>query len=289
MSYRIVTFTTIGSARLACNLLDSARRVGLDDKIRVYCLDAKSRAALDRFVVATDNAADLFDYRPLVTVGDVPEVARWGQREFAALMLAKLSLLMDLSPRDPKGPFEPCLFFDADTVLCDDPSELLEYYASSAEVPGGASGGPPLWMQNGRDNYNPPSAERGEFCMGCFFACRSLHALWQVAFKWLLDRLPTLVEREDFGDFVTDESAVNAALCFLCLTPGTLDPYEFPNGARSWGEVDSAGERRVGGENSNYVKVVHANWTIGIPAKEARLMASGLWTVPADTFREVGL
>jgi hypothetical protein len=71
------------------------------------------------------------------------------------------------------------------------------------------------------------------------------------------------------------------------MTPGTLDPHEWPNGARSWGFVDSAGERRA--ETSAYVKVVHANWTIGIPAKEARLMASGLWTVSAETFAEVGL
>lgn len=287
--YRIVTFTTLGSARLCANLLESIRRVGLDDRVEVYCLDDKSRLALEAFIRLTDSAAEIREYKPLVSVGAVPEgPVEWGKREFAHLMLSKLSLLMDLSPRELGAPFVPFLFVDADCVLLEDPSELLDYLASSALVHGGASGGPTLTFQSDRNDYRPPEPYKGQCCMGCFFAARSEHALWQIAFKWLLDHLPQIVEST--SGFLSDQSAVARALEYLCESPGTFDAYQWPNGARSWGEAYDTGERFVveGGEPKP-VTLVHANWTVGVKSKEARLLASGLWTLDEYTLRECSL
>jgi len=210
-------------------------------------------------------------YRPVVGCGDLPKVAvNWGTRPFVSVMLAKLSLLLERSNPDS---FVPFLFCDADTVLITDPSTELEVTREINLAP---------WFQSDRDDYEKPTAANRQFCMGCFYCARPAKALWQCAFKWLLDRLPEVVERTD-GDFLSDQAAVNAALEYFCLEPPVLDQHRWINGARRWPtpeEVDAF---------DCEVRLVHANWTIGVQAKEARFVAAGLWHLSPDTLRTVGL
>lgn len=284
MSYRIVSFTTAGTARLAANLIASTKEVGIDASLDMYCLDDRSLERLGHFVALSDNAADLIEYKPLVTaagpLGEEP--IDWGKREYAQVALAKLSILRDISPRDDGEGFVPFLFLDADTVLLDDPTPYLSGLDATAEVLSACR----LWFQSDRPDYLPPSTDENQMCGGCFYSASSERAIWDVAFKWLLDHLGSVVERTD-GAFVSDQMAICRSLDYFCFEPRVFDPERWLNGARAWESP------RPGGHFIEAVReraiMIHANWCIGASVKEAQLRLGKLWFARDGYLAEAGL
>jgi hypothetical protein len=258
--HKLISYTTIGTARLAANWMLSVQYAGLDDMARVYCGDNQSTVALSKFLRVTDSAVTVDTFE--AEGGSFPErseFAKWGTPEFGAIALAKLDLLLKLN--DPAG-FSPFVFCDADTVLRADPTEFLAKLEPA-----------PLYMQNDNEHGEAPRPERFEYCSGLMVFNSPEVALLQCARFWLKKALASITTVEG-GGYVDDQRAICRAFEFLNRVPKFLPVDYFPNGAMKW---------------LPRALICHANWVRGIESKEAKLRSEGEWHLDPMVASEVGL
>ena len=263
LNYEILGFSTIGTARLACNWLQSLKMVGQDECAQIVCADAAALEAIDQFVVQSDNAARVTKLREPLHLDR--GFADWGTDEFRRVGLARLGLYRDISPA-PDSPLAwvPFLLLDVDTVLLDDPSEYLSELDH-------------LTFQSDRADYTwNLDRSRREHNGGVFWCPKNVRELWQVALKYL--------ERADLPSDYEDQAAINDALNFLGWNPAPLDPYRWLNGRREWPAIDQS----QGDYHHGYPFLFHANCLLGL-AKEGRLRSANCWFVSDSVLDGLGL
>jgi hypothetical protein len=264
---RIVGMTSAGSARLAANWLESIRRLAIDDIVDLYCLDEGSIESLSAWVAQTDNAATI---RSFILPAQLPErpvnlgvPIDYGTWQFAELTLTKLSMLRS-EPGDPEY-----LYTDVDAVFLDSPVEHLA-----------ALVGPRPYFQSDAPDFEQPSAAKRQLCMGCVWcplgSLSRCNELWSRAYQWLKQR--ATAKRCDGSDrYFSDQEAVNAEYLGGEL-PNILPPRTWLNGARV---------RR--NELPPEAIFYHANWVVGVRAKEARLRTLGVWFARDEILRRLGI
>lgn len=252
---KLVTFTTIGAARLACNWLESVRRLDLDELAHVYCADDESMAALCAFVQTTHSRAKIH-----ALVGPQwklsHEAIDFGTPDFASLELAKLVLQQTLN--DPKH-FEPYLFCDADTVLLHDPRSVLEAMTDAHLAP--------IWTQSDAADESRPSTLANSVNPGVHYCLVPVPILFAAAFQWLTENMPGCLSGQVAFCRALEQTGIRWEM---------LSPVLWRNGQQDWG-------------NRSQIVLVHANWLVGTLNKEKKLKAEGCWFADVVALKACGL
>jgi hypothetical protein len=252
----LVTFTTLGAVRLACNWLESVRRLGLDDRAFVYCGDDGGYAAVEQFTHETGNRAG-FKLFQCPRVENFSAAIDWGTRAFVSISLGKLAVQLELNDQEH---FEPYLFCDADTVLLGDPTEYLERVALA-----------PISLHSDAADECLPSTESNLINVGIHYCAQPVPQMFAEAQGWLLARLGSLSDYAD-GNYVDDQQAVCRAIEQTRIVWGVLDPARWRNGRQHWPAPDAIGD----------VLLVHANWIVGVANKIRYLKQKGFWFAKAS-------
>ena len=276
MKCEIVTFTTAGHLRLALNLAESLRRLGLDEWLTLVAGDDESERVLSHYLSVADSAAHVRRRVPLhqSSAARIDE-QKFGEPGFAELMAAKVDLLVARTQTEGRD-FEPYLYVDADCSFVSDPFEGPHGLGSCmAEAPS------TLWAQSDRNDFESIDVKRWDVCAGCLFvpAIRVL-PIFQATAKYLSVYLER--GKVPLSSFRSDQFCLNQACLFLAYDPRTLSPAHWKNGARPWGDNDRRGV-------DEWAILVHANWVVGVVSKEAQLRAWNQWHVSADLLRELSL
>lgn len=259
---KLVTFTTRGAARLAANWLESVRRLKLDHLAVICCGDVASFEAITRFAELTGASPAV---RTICSHNATDKPIDWGTPAFPAqISLSKLALEQHLN--DPDG-FEPYLFCDADTVLLNDPTGVLDGPFTHA-----------IFLQSDRNDDGQASTESNLVNVGVHYCGRPVPAVFAAASAWLTERLGAITDQAA-GNYVDDQAAVCRALESTGVDWALLEPRRWRNGSQSWPSPNEHHD----------VLLVHANWVKGIANKEDRLKHTGYWFVNEDHLDDAGI
>jgi hypothetical protein len=260
----IVGYTNRGHARLAANWLASLKRLGIDDRARLYCVNNDAFEVMREFCdrLSARCHLEVFSPKDWGAFSDVPANAvNWGTREFTRIMLSRLALLTMLCKQKP---FIPFLHTDVDCAFVRDPFDYLDKFCIEYD----------LYIQSNRTDFMYPSAKCSEFCNGIQYY-RTGHAdLLYRASLWLARKLLDTEMEKPGSKYVDDENAMNQLMYEMGYNPGALPIDKFPTGRNPW--------------NLNPI-MVHANWVVGVGAKERRLREGGHWYVDDEMLKDLGM
>ena len=276
MKCEILTFTTAGHLRLALNLAESLRKLGLDEWLTIVAGDDESERVLSHYLAVVDSAAHVRRRVALhQSSADRIGEQKFGEAGFSLLMAAKVDLLVERTRTEGRD-FEPFLYVDADCSFVSDPFEGSFGLGSCVAVAPST-----LWAQSDRNDFEAINVNRWDICAGVMFVpAVEVLPIFRLTAKYLSVYLER--GRVPVSSFCGDQACLNQACQFLAYEPRTLSPAHWKNGARPWGD----NERR--GIDPRAI-LVHANWVVGVVSKEAQLRAWNQWHVSADLLRELSL
>ena len=260
----IVGHTNRGHVRLAANWIASLAKLGIDNHARLYCVNDDTFEIMGAFCDRLSSRCHLEIFIPSdwgAFSGVPSNTVNWGTKEFARMMLGRLDLLTMLSKQQP---FVPFLHADIDCAFVRDPFEYLDKTCVDHD----------LYIQSNRNDFKHPSTGNCEFCCGIQYYRAEKEKLLYAASLWLARKLLEMEKAKPGSKYVDDESAMNQSMYEMKYVPGVLPIDLFPTGRNSW---------------SLSPIVVHANWVVGIGAKERRLRESGHWYVDDEMLKEVGI
>lgn len=244
--YPIITCASSGHLELACNLLESARRCGIDRWVTVFTFDADVHVGLADFLRETSNTAQVESWPVVESNSD------YGTLIYANLMLQKL-LIMEAHCKHPRF-----LYVDADCVFARSPfTESPDPHAA-------------LMAQSERLDFGRPSVF--ELCAGALLCTSACPPIFRRAVldleKWMMDvRAGLSIDPGVAGDQIN----IQRALDTLKSKWSALPPALWLNGARPWPRPEA----------ENQPVLLHANWTIGTAAKKKKLLDNGRWLLPS--------
>jgi len=275
MKCEILTFTTAGHLRLALNLAESLRVLGIDEWLTVVAGDDRSERVLTDYLGVADSAAHVRRRVPLEQPrAEAIEAAEWGTPAFSRLMVAKVEMLLERASPGASGGL-PFLFVDADCSFVSNPFKGPHgLTAAQAEDPGA------LWVQSDRRDFGMVGVEDWDICSGVLFVQSVEHlAIFQATLAGLKRHLAN-VSVEEFED---EQASLNRACLYLNVHPRTLPPAVWLNGGRPW--PGYLGQ----GKGTPDIILLHANWILGAELKERALRAAGAWEVSDALLRELSL
>jgi hypothetical protein len=259
----IVGYTNRGHARLAANWIASLVKLGIDERVRLYCANDAAFEVMRAFCDRLSARCHVEVFIPVdwgAFSGVATNTVNWGTNEFARMMLGRLDLFMALCKQES---FVPFFHVDIDCAFVRDPFEYLDKICVDHD----------LYIQSNRNDFEYPSTRDCEFCCGIQYYRAEKTKLLYSASLWLARKLLGMEQAKPDSKYVDDESAMNQTMYEMKYNPGVLPIDLFPTGRNSW-SLDPI--------------VVHANWAVGIGTKEHRLREGGHWYVD-EMLKELGI
>lgn len=264
---QLITYTTFGAAKLAANWLSSCQKLDIDDRVVIYCGDQEASNSLSKYIQLTNcktKVIDRFiDYKSNKSVN-------WGTKEFAKnICLTKLILMWELSLNES---FVPHLFCDSDTVLLKNPNDCLRILCEKISNQS-------LWISSDAATMNEtPMTAKNTWNPGVCYIDKPQVEFWEYAKNWLSERVDRVVDistTEYFtGGYFDGQKATNMTIDHFKLKLVPLTPKFWRNGSFPWeGEMI----------------LCHANYIVGVKAKEQKFRDHGFWFADDDILKESGL
>jgi len=241
---KYVTFTSIGSLELCENYLLSARTVGIEENIIVYCLDSESLGKLQ-------------NYNCELRSFDIPvteEFHEYGKPQFRKVTETKIQIIINALQN-----MESIVYTDCDMVFRHDPTELILKADSSVSE------------KHDVDIFFASDSPFMDICTGFMFIknTENVHQLFKKYFEmsnWY---------RIQNSEVMYDQEIIYRMLMenIVPLNYGVYPTSFIKNGHQYWNEP----EKRTGNES-----VIHVNFTIGKEQKTNRLKEANLWYIQEE-------
>ena len=250
---KYITFTTKGSVRLCENFLLSARNVGIENDVTVYCLDKES------FDVINLNYSCTTKLFP-VDVSD--EFHEYGKDGFRRVTEAKIQIILNALQDN-----QSLVYSDCDVVFKENPTELI------------LAGDELINKKYNVDIYFSSDHPHMNICTGFMYIknTEKVHSLFKKYFE-----LSSLYGKQ-ISSYMYDQEIINEILTNGLLKEKIVwsiyPPTFVVNGDLYWNEPLDKGnyEYRTGNET-----VIHCNFVIGEENKINRLKEANLWYVKEE-------
>jgi hypothetical protein len=243
---RIVTFFTGNLCEEWRNLLATVKKLNLEDIFVVFVLD---QDALQCATNENNKSSSQFSIRKDLITKDLQRSADFGTKGFRDIVAKKFLAISKILEEN-----YITFYVDSDIVFLKNPIE--DYFKLPPKE---------LYIQSDKTDFNLSGF--GHFCTGVIVVLptkKMIDIFKKAQYECINKKVGTMDDQGVMNEYINNNIIDNNEV-------GTLDPYDYPNGARYF---DESNRKKI-----NNPVLIHNNYIVGTEAKIKRFKEHNLWFI----------